>query len=99
MDSLRQLAFAESVSAPSARRTMLFQKAFLQNIRRNGRLNEMELVGLYKTEAFLGDLSVPLLMKEAFLAPRMLARHKLHLIGEKVRDRDVVRRIFDRCQP
>lgn len=78
---------------------MLFQKAFLQNIRRNGRLNEMELVGLYKTEAFLGDLSVPLLMKEAFLAPRMLARHKLHLIGEKVRDRDVVRRIFDRCQP
>lgn len=98
MDGLRQLAFSQSSAAPSARRTVLFQKAFLQNIRRNGRLNELELIGLYKTEAFLGDLSLPLLLKDAFLAPRMMKRHKLHLLGEKVRDRGVVRRIFDRCQ-
>ncbi len=97
MDALRELAARKAMAAPAQRRTVIFQKAFLQNIRRNGRINELELVGVFKMRGFLGDLSVPLLMKDALLAPRMAGRGKLHLVGERVRDRGVVGRIFQRC--
>lgn len=97
MDALRELAARKALTAPALRRTVIFQKAFLQNICRNGRLNELELVGEFKIRGFLGDLSVPQLIKDALLGPRMAQRGKLHLVGEKVRDRAVVGRIFQRC--
>lgn len=97
MDALRQAAFEQGLASPEQARTLLFQKAFLRNICRHGRLNELELVGVFKTTAFLNDLNVPFLFKDALLAPRMNARGKLHIKGETVRDRGVVERIFDRC--
>lgn len=99
MDALRELAARQGVAAPRQRRTWLFQQAFLNNIRRNGRLDELELIGAFKTSAFLGDLDVPALFKDALLAPKLMQRRKFHFRGEKVRDRGVVRRIFERCQP
>ena len=48
MDALRQLSFERGVTTPEQQRTVLFQKAFLGNIRRNGRLNELELIGEFK---------------------------------------------------
>ena len=65
---------------------------------RNGRLNELELIGVYKTQSFADDFSLPLLLKDSLLAPKLMRRRKFHLVGEKVKDRDVVRRIFERCQ-
>ena len=53
MDALRQLSFERGVSTPEQQRTVLFQKAFLDNIRRNGRLNELELIGEFKLTTFL----------------------------------------------
>lgn len=97
MDALRQLSVENGVDVPAVRRTVIFQKAFLNNIRRNGRLNELELVGVFKTWGFLKDVSVPFLFKDSMLAPKMMQRGKFHLLGEKVRDRSVVDRIFARC--
>jgi heterodisulfide reductase subunit C2 len=97
MDWLRQLSVERAMPAPAGNRTILFQKAFLRNIRRNGRLNELELVGAFKTSAFLQDLEIPFLFKDAMLAPRMTWRGKLKLNGVKVRDREVVGRIFEHC--
>lgn len=97
MDALRQLSVENGVETPGQRRTILFQKAFLDNIRRNGRINEVELIGVFKTKAFLKELNIPFLMKDAMLAPRLLKRGKFHLVGEKARDRAVVGRIFERC--
>jgi len=97
MDMLRQLSVEQAGSSASQNRTVLFQKAFLANIRRNGRLNELELVGAFKTSAFLEDLAIPFLFKDAMLAPRMGVRGKLKLNGTKVRDRELVSRIFGRC--
>ena len=97
MDALRQAAYERGLASPEQARTLLFQKAFLRNIRRHGRLNELELIGLFKTSVFLNDLSVPFLFKDAMLAPRTMARGKFHLVGETVRDRGVVERIFERC--
>jgi heterodisulfide reductase subunit C len=97
MDMLRQLS-AERPSPEQARHhTILFQHAFLKNIRRHGRLNELELVGVFKTAVVTKDLAIPFLFKDAMLAPRMLQRGKLKLAGGSVQDREVVGRIFDRC--
>lgn len=97
LDVLRQMSAEQGKAAPALRRVLVFQKAFLDNVRRNGRLNEVELIGFFKTLAFLKDFNIPLLMKDTLLAPQLLQRGKLHVLGEKVRDRAVVRRIFDRC--
>jgi heterodisulfide reductase subunit C len=97
LDALRQLSVERGMAAPAQRRTILFQQAFLDNVRRNGRLTELELIGAYKTKAFLGDLNVPLLFKDAFLAPQLMRRGKFHVLGEKVKDRGIVERIFQRC--
>jgi len=97
MDMLRQYSVEQASNSASQNRTVLFQKAFLANIRRNGRLNELELVGAFKTSAFLEDLAIPFLFKDAMLAPRMSVRGKLKLNGAKVQDRELVSRIFGRC--
>lgn len=97
MDALREKSVENGSASKTQHRTVIFQKAFLDNIRRNGRLNELELVGQFKTSAFMKDMSIPLLMKDAILAPLMMKRGKLHLVGEKVRDRKIVDRIFAKC--
>lgn len=98
LDALRQLSVEQGVASPDQQRTVAFQKAFLNNIRRHGRLHELELIGEFKTRAFMKSLSVPFLFKDAMLAPKMIKRRKFHLTGESVKDRDVVQRIFERCQ-
>ncbi len=97
MDALRQVAFEQKAVPAARRRTVLFQKAFLDNICRNGRLRELELVAAFKLSAFLGDGSLRALMKDALLAPRLMRRDKLHFGGQRVKDRAVVGRIFARC--
>jgi len=96
LDALRQLAFECGTVSPQQRRTVVFQKAFLDNIRRHGRLNEIELIALFKGEVFLRDRALPVLFEDADLAPKLQRRGKLDLIGEQVRDRGVVARIFAR---
>ena len=96
MDALRQLSMEEGLVSPARRRVMLFQKAFLDNIRRNGRLDELELIVQFKMVGFMHDRRFSLLFKDATLAPKLNKRKKLHLRGKKVRDRVVLRRIFAR---
>lgn len=97
MDALRQLSFERGVATPEQLRTVLFQKAFLKNIRRNGRLNELELIAEFKLSTFLRGRSLSFLLKDSMLAPELMKRKKFHLVGEKARDRAVVARIFARC--
>jgi heterodisulfide reductase subunit C2 len=97
MDALRQVAIEHGLASPAQRRMILFQQAFLDNIRRNGRLAELELVRKFKTRGFFDDLSLPKLFKDALLGPQLLRRGKLHLRSRRVRDRKLVGRIFARC--
>jgi heterodisulfide reductase subunit C len=97
IDALRQTAVRRNLVPEKRMRTFLFQREFLNNIRRNGRLSELELIGLFKTRAFLRDWNIPELLKDASLAPRMAMRGKLHISRQRVQDRDVVERIFKRC--
>jgi len=97
IDALRQLSAERGMATPAQQRIVLFQKAFLRNIRRNGRLNELELIGEFKFSTFLRGRSLSFLFKDATLAPQLMKRKKFHLAGEKARDRGVVARIFARC--
>lgn len=98
IDGLRQRAVDTGEAAPEQVRIVAFQKAFLDNIRRHGRIHEVELIARYKTTVFTSDFSISLLLKDSLLAPKLMQRHKFHLTGESVRDQGVVERIFARCQ-
>jgi heterodisulfide reductase subunit C len=97
MDALREVASRRHLTNPRQAPVVLFQQAFLDNIRRHGRVNEMELIAQYKLKGLTATWSPGFLFKDAALAPKLRARRKLHLRGEKVRDRELVRRIFARC--
>jgi heterodisulfide reductase subunit C len=98
MDALRQIAVEKDIVSTEMKRTVLFQNAFLKSIRKFGRLNEVAMVQDFKLSAFLNDWSIPLLMKDALLAPEMIKRGKFHWKGEKVKDIGIVERIFERCE-
>jgi heterodisulfide reductase subunit C2 len=99
MDALRQLSVERGTASPAQRDVVVFQRAFLDNVRRHGRLNEIDLMMRFKTEVFLKGRSLPALFRDATLAPELRKRRKLHLSGESVRDRAVVGRIFERTLP
>lgn len=97
MDAFRQMALEKGAVPQKLNRVLIFQKAFLDSVRRNGRINEIEMMMLFKIMGFMKDFNVPLLMKDSLLAPKLMQRGKFHPVGEKVKDRAVVKRIFDRC--
>lgn len=98
VDALRQISVERGVTAKKYARTVLFQKEFLRNIRRNGRTNELELVVAWKALGFFNDFNPFEAIKDAQLGPKMLTRGKLHFhMGSPVKDKALVRRIFDRC--
>ncbi len=97
MDHLRQRSVERGVASAPQRDVILFQQAFLANVRRFGRLNEIDLMMRYKGEVFFKGGGVPKLMRDSGLAPELMKRGKFHLSGEKVRDRGVVDRIFARA--
>ncbi len=97
MDALRQVSYKRGMTSKEQDAVVLFQKAFLDSVRRNGRMNEIEMIARYKLEGFAAIRRLGFLLSGAMLAPRMKMRNKLHILGEKVRDRGVVRRIFARC--
>jgi len=97
MDALRQIAAERNIHAGAEARTYIFYQAFLTSVRRHGRLNELELTGLFKARSALADVDIPFMFKDAALAPALYQRKKLHLGFKSVRDRDVVRRIFAKC--
>ncbi|MGI5832338.1 MAG: 4Fe-4S dicluster domain-containing protein [Thermoguttaceae bacterium] len=98
VDALRQISVERGLAAKRFSKTVLFQQEFLRNIRRNGRTNELELAVAWKILGFAKDLNPLAALKDAQLGPKMLVRRKLHFMpGSPVKDKAVVRRIFDRC--
>ncbi len=97
MDALREVSLRSGLASPAQKTVVAFQQAFLNNLRRNGRLDEIELIAEFKLRALPSERSLRFLFKDAGLAPELQKRRKLHLRGEKVKDRALVRRIFARC--
>ncbi len=97
MDALREASLERGDVANEAFQVAAFQRIFLQNIRRYGRLNELDLIGHFKAEVLLHRGRISFLYKDADLAPQLAKRKKLHLRPGRAHDRKVVGRIFERC--
>lgn len=87
IDYLREKSFAEGKVNPEAHNIVAFHKAFLNDIERNGRLNEIGLMLDYKIHSgsFFQDVT---------LAPEMFSKGKLHLLAERIKDRKGLARLF-----
>jgi len=88
MDTLRQLS-QESGVPPGEPNVVKFHKAFLDSIRRHGRVFELEMVALYKlaTLDFFSDTK---------LAWEMLKRGKLKFLPSRVKEKGEIRQMFDK---
>ena len=88
MDTLRQMS-REAGVPPGEANVVKFHKAFLDSIRRHGRVSELEMVGLYKLAArdffSFGDTKV---------AWEMFKRGKLKLWPENIQGKEEVRNMF-----
>ena len=89
IDAVREISLQDGL-AEMPRAIGAFHKAFLEQIKSNGRLHEMGLVVEYKLRT--GDL-----MKDVTNAPGMFARGKLNLRADRIDGVAEVKRIFERC--
>ena len=89
IDGAREIALRNDRTA-APRRIRAFHQAFLDQIRRHGRIFELELVSFYK-------LRSGALFDDVTAAPGMFARGKLALVPRTIADVESVRRIFDAC--
>jgi heterodisulfide reductase subunit C len=97
MDALREVSLLQDKVNPQAQQIVTFQRAFLDNIRRNGRLNELDLIARFKSTVALRTREFSFLFKDASLAPQLRRLKKLHLSQPRSKDLSVVDRIFARC--
>lgn len=91
MDSLRQLSRQSGVPAAEAK-VLAFHEAFLDSIRRHGRVFELGMVARYKLATL--DLT-----SDAKLACKMLVKGKLKLLPDGVQDKAAIRRMFEKQEP
>jgi len=98
LDALKQISIERNLVHKKFKRVVAFHKSFLDTIRRNGRTNELELVVQFKIRGFLSDFSIPKVLKDSMLGPKMLGLGKLHLkLGSPVKDKALIKRIFEKC--
>jgi len=88
MDTLRQRCLA-SGRTPAEENVARFHQAFLDSVRRRGRVFELEMMGRYKLAA-----RDPL--RDARLAWQMLKRGKLKFVPQHVEGRDEIRAMFEK---
>ncbi len=88
MDSLRQLSRASGIAA-GEEKVVKFHEAFLDSVRRHGRLFEFGMVGRYKMATL--DL-----FSNIKIAWEMLKRGKLKFLPGKIKGKREVRQMFDK---
>ena len=88
MDCLRQMSLrSKTVAEPHV---PVFHQAFLEALRRTGRVHELEIIARYKLKS--GNL-----MADARLGWEMFKRGRLKLLPKTIAGLREVRRIFDRA--
>jgi heterodisulfide reductase subunit C2 len=91
MDYLREEALRRGTVNPNAKDIVSFHKAFMDSVGGAGRVFEMAMITDYKLRSwhFLQDMLV---------APKMMARGKLHLLPHMIEGRKAVKRIIKRSK-
>jgi heterodisulfide reductase subunit C len=87
MDALRQESLRQKLVHPKAKHILQFHEAFLNEIRRDGKLNELELTLDYKMKSMA-------LFQDVQNAPSMFLKGKIALLRKRVKNRQSIQRIF-----
>ena len=90
MDYLREEALRRGVANPKAKDILAFHRSFLDSIKKNGRLHEVGLISAYKMRTMH-------LFQDVNVAPKLLMRGKLKILPHKIKGRDAIAAMFDRC--
>ena len=91
MDALREMSYDQGKVSPEQKKVVAFHEAFLKTVEKTGRMGEFALVRRYKTATM--DL-----LSDVAIAPAMMARGKLKIIGHKSGGRKEVQQIFHACR-
>jgi heterodisulfide reductase subunit C len=91
MEYLRQESLRRGLMHPRARDILAFHQAFLDTIRRCGRLHEVGLIARYKLKTLH-------LLQDVLSVPALLMRGKLKLLPHKIEGQSDVERIFSRTR-
>jgi heterodisulfide reductase subunit C len=89
MDFLRQKSLVQGKVNPKAKNIVKFHKAFLDSVSATGRLSEFGLILDYKMRTLN-------MTQDVGLAPKMIARGKLHFIPERIKDMSMIKKIFNK---
>lgn len=91
MDYMRELSLQQKKQHPAARSIIAFHKSFLDSVKYTGHLYELGMIADFKYRTLH-------LMQDVKLAPKMLAKGKLNLLPEMVKDIHAIKAIFSRTQ-
>lgn len=91
MEYLRQESLRRGLVHPKAKDILAFHEAFLDSIKKNGRLHEVGLISAYKLKTLN-------LFQDVLVAPKLMARGKLRLLPHSIEGREQIKKIFGRCE-
>ncbi len=96
MDYLKEMAVREGISVPQSR-TKAFHEAFLEDIRRRGRISEGGMMSMYmlKSGEIWDKLRSGDIKEDVVLAFEMLKRGRMPVLPKGIRAKDEVRKIID----
>jgi len=91
MDFLRQESIRQNKVNPKAKNILSFHESFLDEVKRNGKLNEVGLTIEYKMKTLN-------LMQDVENAPSMLLKGKLGILPNKVQNTGEIKKLFKKTR-
>lgn len=91
MNVLREIALEEGMANRDESNIVEFGKAFLNSVKKHGRISEMWMINEYKIKRPNTAL------QDVNLAPKMMAKRKISLLPHNIKDRKAIKRIFEKC--
>lgn len=92
MNVLREMALEEGLASEEEANIVEFDKAFLNSVKKHGRLSEMWMVNEYKMKRPKTAL------QDVNLAPKMFKKGKISILPHNIKARQEIKRIFRNCK-
>jgi heterodisulfide reductase subunit C len=90
IDGLREAALSAGVP-PAEPNIPKFHQAFLESVRRGGRVHELDMIRRYKMSS--GELT-----KDVGMGLKMFMKGKIKILGEKIKGQKEVERLFEQSR-
>ncbi len=87
MDALKSIAISNNVV--SVKKVKKFHDSFLSSVKLNGRVHEASMMATYKLKTM--DL-----FSDMDLGMKMFIKGKLHLMPKRIKNKEMLKRIFDK---